>query len=119
MTPARTAAALFVIWCIAGAALFRDYAVSWDEPAGRGSGVCSNAVLHEHIAGREVPRQYYELWGGDRFYGLIFQHILHPAEKVYTGEESDFYRYAGNNTLVMLPESNRRHIRILNPEEKN
>ena len=97
LTPSRTAAALFVIWCIAGAALFRDYAVSWDEPAERGSGICSEAVLREHISGRKVPCRYYEIWQGDRFYGLIFQHILLAAEKVYTGGEIDYNRYASCN----------------------
>ena len=97
MTPARISAALFILWCVFGVVLFRDYAVSWDEPAERTSGICSDIVLRENIAGRKVPRMYYDLWQGDRFYGMAFQHVLLCAENVYTGGNVNPGRYADRN----------------------
>ena len=97
ITPPKAVATLFILWCILGVALFRDYSVSWDEPAERVSGICSETVMQENLAGKKVPQQYYDLWQGDRFYGLAFQHILLAAERVYTGSKINPIRYASRD----------------------
>ena len=83
ITPGRITAVLLIVWSILGIAVFRDYAVSWDEPTERGSGVISDIILKEFVSGRTIPAEIIGQWGTDRYYGLIFQHILLQAESFF------------------------------------
>ena len=91
----RIVALLFASLLVAGILLYRDYGVSWDESAERNSGIASALCALNMLNGTPLSlTDVREVFGGDCYYGMGFQHLLLAAEYLTHGGRINLSRQA-------------------------